>query len=183
MNEIPIKPNKQYQIIYIGNFSPPHKGHIYILDKLINMFPNYENIKINIYLFGDENRHGISTSISEEIWNIYISKFKIVPSIKKMSSLLSDLKNLKKKEVIFLRGNDMSQYNLYKGYKGYCKILRNNSILPSCLIIDKIIGCSSTLLCKELENDINSFLPEFLSEDEKNKIKNLLNNKNVQSLQ
>ena len=68
--------------IYIGSFKPPHKGHLYLVKKMLKMTlpekktdsPGY------IYIFiskKERNPCNITGEISKEIWKTYIETLPI----------------------------------------------------------------------------------------------------------
>jgi len=61
--------------IYAGSFKPPHKGHLYLVKKMLKMTDNPENPGI-VYIFISKKEREpcdkIKGEISKEIWKEYI---------------------------------------------------------------------------------------------------------------
>jgi len=179
VNDYQINPKKKYLIVYFGNFSPPHKGHY----SLIERFAKYDNVKIVVYVIGDETRHGIPKSVSMDIWKIYSSLLQNNTEIKEFIGF-NDMLNYKHIDVVLLvRGRESGDNVMIQKFKTYqetiIKKFRKRGTVFHFLLIDRISHISSTQLCSDLDN-INFYLPNNLSTDQKKEIYNKL--KSIDSL-
>lgn len=171
-----IDPKKKYLVYFQGNFSPPHKGHLSLLDKFLNQ----ENIKIIIGLVGDESKHGIPFSISMDIWNIYLSTLKSDIKIFKFDPRYSYLIGKKVDIVLFIRGDEnfdkgIVRHQFKSVYTNLNKILRKKGTILDFLFLKRIPEISSTSLCKNFTN-LRHYLPDNLSEEDIVQIEKLLSN-------
>lgn len=178
-----INPKEKYLIAYFGNFSPPHKGHY----SLIERFVNYNNVKIIIYVIGDETRHGIPKSVSLDIWKIYITLLPNTNIEIKEYVQFNDLLNYKHIDVVLLiRGREFSNddgNSVIQGLKSHrekvIKKFRKRGTVFHFLLLNRIPKISSTNLCSDL-NNLDFYLPNDLSNDQKKEIYNKL--KSINSL-
>jgi len=176
-NDYNISPKKKYLVYFLGNFSIPHKGHLYMIERFLNK----NNINILISIFEDKNRHGISKEISLAIWNLYlknINNVKIIFSDNIYDNIL-EYKNIHK--CLIIRGNE---YGIDRGYikrlyGNLIEILQNKRIKSEVLLIDRMPNISSTELKKTMlkHENLRSYLPEHLSEKDIEYVTNLLKNR------
>jgi len=162
-NNYQIDQKLKYLVYFTGNFSPPHKGHVYMIEKFID----YKNVSFLISMVEDTKRHNIDLDVTMKIWEIYqkeIFKEKKMVFIKE-KDCENYLKNIKKIDyILYIRGNENinKQYitSIKNKYKNLEKHLRGRGILFDYLFIDRIPNISSSLFCK---NPDISFLPDIPS--------------------
>ena len=165
-NNYEINTKKRYLVYFLGNFSIPHKGHLYMIEKFLNK----NNIDILISIFEDQNRHGISKEISLAIWNVYLKNINNV-KITFFSNTYDNILEYKKiDKCLIIRGNE---YGIDRGYikrlyGNLIEILKNQKIKCDILLIDRIPDISSTEIKKNLFRlkEIKKYLPAYLSEKE-----------------
>lgn len=165
-----------------GGFKPPTLGHFY----LVNEVANNSNIDKVLILIGHKDRDGITKEESEQIWNVYQ---KYLPSnvevqISQNPSPISDINSIIKNNpsnfyfpVVGIRGEeDMGDLKRFDSLKG-----KYNNFKP--IIIkseregDRISGTNARLaiLNNEFET-FQKFLPTELSNEDRDKIWNILTN-------
>ena len=166
---------KRYLIYFVGNFSPPHRGHI----SLIEPYFNKKNIFILIHLWGNEEKHNVPLEISLKILEIYLKgvnnihfeKYNIDNIYKYIRSNGKKIDNL-----IFIRGNEnfdqKIKHYFIETYGEHIKKLRKKGILTEVLIGIRI--SSSTEMCKD--KNLENYFPFYLSKEDKLKIIGLLKN-------
>jgi len=168
--------SKKYLIYYTGNFSPPHKGHM----KLIQEYFNLKNIQILIHLWGNEDKHGVNIETSIEILNIYLKNVNNV-FIEKYDPTYSRIFQYKKIDnFIFIRG-DENFIHIKKDYiniyRDLIKKLRKKGIQSDSLLINRS-SISSSKMCKDKEN-LSKYLPDYLSEIDSKRIIKILQKINL----
>ena len=178
-NEYQLVKKKKYLVYFVGNMSPPHKGHL----SLIEPYFNQKHVKILIHLAGNEKKHNISLQTTKEILSIYLKNVSNV-TVEKFDPHFLNIYNCKKIDfLLFVRGNE----NLYSTIKtdyletfsGLIKNLRKKGIISLALVRERIPKISSTEMCMHVyDEDLLDFLPEKLTDEEKDKIKNILRNIN-----
>lgn len=173
-NEYELVKKKKYLIYYVGNFSPPHKCHL----SLIEPYFNKKHVKILIHLVGNEEKHNISLKTSMEIFAIYLKNVDNV-IIEKFDPLFLNIYNKKIDFLLFIRGNENFDFRIKDDYLNnydLIKKLRKKGILSIVLFKMRIHGISSTEMCKCIKNgeDILRFLPNNLNYAEINKIKEMI---------
>lgn len=69
INDYPIDPDLTYLIYYRGNFGPPTRGHLL----MVEMFAQYANVKFFIHQIG--MRHGFPPELNRKIFQIYLEPY------------------------------------------------------------------------------------------------------------
>ena len=177
-NNYSFEENKKYLILYIGNFSPPHKGHVQNIEPYFNI----KNVEILMYLFGNEERHNVPIQVSFDILKIYLQNVSNI-SVKQYDPSYKDVYSYKKiDKLLFIRGNEnfnsTIKNSFLQEYGNLIKKIRNKGILCDLLLLNRSVGISSTELCKNSDN-IEHFLPIYLNEKDIKDVKNLLKKINL----
>ena len=180
-NEYQLEKKKKYIVYFTGNFSPPHKSHI----ARIEPYFNKKNVQILIHLWGNEKRHNIPIETSFEILKIYFKDVNNV-TIEKFDPLFTNIYKQKKLDyLLFIRGNEdfntTIKTDYLNTYSDLIKNLRKKGVTSLVLIKDRTPkNISSTEMCKYRNSDgIFNFLPEFLTIEEKIKIKEIFDLKRI----
>ncbi len=171
-NNLDLIPKKKYLIYFVGNMSPPHKGH---MDLIIPYF-NKKKVKILIHLWGNEEKHKIPLKVSLDILNIYLKNVDNI-KVEKYDPTFNTLYKYKKLDyLIFIRGNEgfdnRIKNDFLDSYNILIQNLRRKGVQSLIFLRNRLPNISSTEMC--LSKTKISFLPDYLTEEEKHKIIKIL---------
>jgi ribosomal protein S18 acetylase RimI-like enzyme len=169
-------------ILIPGGFKPPTLGHFHI----VNEMAKKNEIDKVIVLIGHKIRDGITKEQSLEIWNIYKSYLpsKVIIIISDKISPIGDVINIIKNNsqnfyypVVGIRGEedegDLKRFNYLKDkYTNYKPIIFNSDL--------NISGTRARRALLDGDFEIfKNFIPSELTEADKMKVWNILNNKMI----
>lgn len=184
-------------MIYAGSFKPPHKGHLFIVKKMLKMLKNLKNLKITesknktdypgiVYIFISKKErepcYEISGEVSRDVWKEYIETLpekdrgKIKLIVSKLSSPTQTAygfvsKIAKKGDTIYLI---KSMKNANNSRFSFFKTIKTKGVTFNELILPEYKNLNSTDMRKALGNNdkktFYNYLPNKMTNYQKNKL-------------
>lgn len=168
--------------LYVGSFSPPHKGHFNVIKKALK-----ENKLNNFIVFvASGTRDGITQDDSFKIWNIYIKYLPIHNIEIRKGNSVKDIydysKNNPTEQIYWFlgyrNGNQNDLIDIEKRTKSISDKYPNIEVIKITTGDDNISGTYS----RSVSNDYDKFittLPDELSDDDKKEIFNIVSPKHI----
>ena len=166
--------------VFGGGFKPPTKGHFEVLKKALDENPEIDEMLVFV---GKGERDGITQEESLNIWQIYGKylpfKVKYIKSTKPPIQLIyNTAKENPESEVLWVIGareeNEQDFIDISSRTKGITKY--PNLELRTIITKASVSGTAARNASKVSKEKLDEFLPEFLSEKEKQDIFVMLSN-------
>ena len=158
-------------VSYGGGFKPPHKGHFNVIKRMIEKYPDAE--VYNIFV-GSKDRGGISQQNALDIWKIYKKYLSPKVSVKQSQIPISDVYGSAKenpdKNVIFAAGSRGEEDD--KELLGRLTSYHKYDNLQLDVVRDQG-GISATQLRNANPDELASFFPEELSDEDLEIVSNI----------
>jgi len=173
--------------VFGGSFKPPTAGHLSVVKKALEALPNVG--EFIIYVGGGE-RGGISQELSIKIWEIYLkylpSKVKLIPAHAPIGEILRLAKNNPQGLIYFVIGSREGREDDELDIKQRTKNIDSkypNMVLKIISTPDgSMSGSNARKALKQGIEEFSKYLPSELSENEKEEIFNILDNKTLEEL-
>ena len=177
---LPEEEGKKTIGVYGGGFKPPTKGHFEVLKKALDENPEIDEMLVFV---GKKERDGITQEESLKIWEIYGKylpfKVRYIKSTKPPIQLIyNTAKENPEAEVLWIIGareeNEQDFADISSRTKGITKY--PNLELRTIVTKSGVSGTAARNAAKVSKEKLDEFLPEFLSEKEKQDIFVMLSN-------
>lgn len=178
---LPEEEKQQTTALYAGGFKPPTSGHFEVVEQALKENPEIDEF---IIFVGAKERDGISQDESMLIWDIYKQylplKVKIEPtSIAPIKAVYDFAKNHPTREVLWIIGAREGNEEDFKDITSRTKSITNYPNLELRTIVTKG-GASGTAARNASKTSLEKFvdfLPSQLTDEEKQRVYDLVSNK------
>lgn len=172
--------------IYVGGFKPPTKGHFEVVKRALSQNPEIDEFLIYV---GSAPRDGITQEESLKIWDIYKKylPFK-VQIVKSLSTPVKELFNFSEenpdKIILWVLGAGEGNEEDFKDIANRTKSVPkyDNITVQTIITTGGVSGTAARNALSVSKEKFTDFLPDVLSEEEKQEIYVLLTNKITEQL-
>ena len=164
---------------YGGGFKPPTKGHLEVVKKALNAHPEIDEFIIYV---GGKERDGIDQTESILIWDIFKKylpmKVKIEPSTSPIGDIVRLGKNNPEDKIYFVIGGREGRQDDLDDIENRTKNIEssypNMEVKVQVTPDEGMSGTNARKAAKISSNKLSSFLPDELSDEEKEEVFNII---------